>query len=81
MCLAVPGLIKSIENSDPLNRMGKVSFDGLLREVNLSLVPEAVVGDYVIVHVGMALHQVDAEEAQKIIEDIRAVQGPDRSEG
>ena len=56
MCLAVPGeLIRIEEHDDPLWRMGQVSFDGVLREVSLACVPEARLGDFVLVHVGFAL--------------------------
>jgi hydrogenase expression/formation protein HypC len=66
MCLAVPGKIVSIRESDPLLRAGKVSFGGVLKEVSLAYVPEAKVGNYVIVHVGFALSIVDEEEAQQV---------------
>jgi hydrogenase expression/formation protein HypC len=75
MCLAVPGLVQSIEGDDPMKRMAKVSFEGLIRQVNITFVPDVKVGEYVIVHVGMALSKVDAEEARKIIEDVKLVQG------
>lgn len=66
MCLAIPGKLISIDTSiDPAFRTGKVSFDGILRQVNLSMVQEAAVGDYVLVHVGVAIGVVDEEEAQK----------------
>ncbi|MGB7563396.1 MAG: HypC/HybG/HupF family hydrogenase formation chaperone [Prochlorococcaceae cyanobacterium] len=56
MCLAVPGeLIRIEENDDPLWRVGQVSFAGVLREVSLACVPEARLGDFVLVHVGFAL--------------------------
>ena len=67
MCLAVPGRIESIEEGDsPINRMGKVSFGGILKDVNLAYVPEAGVGDYVIVHVGFALNKIDETEAEEV---------------
>lgn len=66
MCLAIPGKITEITHAlDETFRIGKVSFDGLLKEVNLSMVPEAQVDDYVLVHVGVAISIVDEEEAQK----------------
>lgn len=72
MCLAVPGKIISIsENDDPILRMGKVSFGGIVKEVNLAYVPEAQVGDYVIVHVGFAISKLDEAEAQKVFEYLR----------
>jgi hydrogenase expression/formation protein HypC len=55
MCLAVPGKIISIQGEDPLSRIGKIDFGGVLKEASLAYVPEAEVGDYVIVHVGFAL--------------------------
>jgi hydrogenase expression/formation protein HypC len=68
MCLAIPGKIESITGSkgDVLNIKGKVNFGGILKEVSLAYVPEAKVGDYVIVHVGFALSLVDQEEAMKV---------------
>jgi hydrogenase expression/formation protein HypC len=68
MCLAVPGKILSIQGDDPLGRVGKVSFGGIAKEVNLACVPEANVGDYVIVHVGMAISTLDEEEARRVFE-------------
>ena len=66
MCLAVPGKILSIAGEDPLLRAGRVSFGGIVKEVNLAYTPEAAVGDYVVVHVGFALSIVDEAEAQEI---------------
>lgn len=65
MCLAIPGKIISITtDADNPFRSGKVSFGGITREVNLSMVPEAGEGDYVLVHVGAAISTVDEEEAR-----------------
>jgi hydrogenase expression/formation protein HypC len=71
MCLAVPGKILSIVGEDPLQRAGRVSFGGIVKEVNLACVPEAKVGDYVIVHVGLAISTVDQEEAERTLEYLR----------
>lgn len=68
MCLAIPGKVLSISGEDPLMRTGKVSFGGILKEVNLAYVPEAVVGDYVLVHVGCAIGKVDETEAERVFE-------------
>lgn len=66
MCLAIPGKIVSISAQlDETFRSGKVSFGGILKDVNLCMVPEAQTGDYVLVHVGVAISVVDEEEAQK----------------
>ena len=64
MCLAVPGKLISVSGAD-LNRTGRVSFSGVVKEVSLAYVPEAQIGDYVIVHVGFALSVVDEVEAQR----------------
>ena len=65
MCLAIPGKIISITNQlDETFRFGKVSFGGIMKEVNLCMVPEASIGDYVLVHVGVAISVVDEAEAQ-----------------
>ncbi|MBM3890270.1 MAG: HypC/HybG/HupF family hydrogenase formation chaperone [Verrucomicrobia bacterium] len=68
MCLAVPGKIISVSGDDPLQRMGKVNFGGIVKDVSLAYVPEAKVGDYVVVHVGFALNVVDEEEANQVFE-------------
>lgn len=66
MCLAIPGKVISISGDDPLTRMGKIDFSGVVKEASLAYVPEVQIGDYVIVHVGFALGKVDEEEAQKV---------------
>lgn len=68
MCLAVPGRILTETTDDPLTRVGRVSFGGIVKEVNLAYVPEARVGDYVMVHVGFAISTVDEQEAQRVFE-------------
>lgn len=67
MCLAVPGKIISIDG-DGLNRTGKIDFSGIVKEACLAYVPEAILGDYVIVHVGFALSTVDEEEARRVFD-------------
>jgi hydrogenase expression/formation protein HypC len=66
MCLGVPGKIVSVEANDLGIPMGKVSFGGIAKEVCLAYVPEAEVGDYVIVHAGFALSRLDEQEAQEV---------------
>lgn len=69
MCLSIPGkLIEITAQLDETFRTGRVSFDGIIKEVSLTLVPEAQVGDYVMVHVGAAIAMVDEEEANKTFE-------------
>lgn len=62
MCLAIPGKLLSIDHSSS-PRMGIVSFGGVQKQICLEWLPEAVVGNYVIVHVGFALSTVDEHEA------------------
>jgi hydrogenase expression/formation protein HypC len=71
MCLAIPGKITSLAGDEPLSRTGKVDFGGILKEVNLAFVPEAKVGDYVVVHVGFAISVVDESEANTVFEYLR----------
>lgn len=71
MCLAVPGQITSITDNDPLTRRGMVSFGGITKEVNLSFVPDTGVDDFVMVHVGFAISQVDEKEAKEVFEYLK----------
>ncbi len=73
MCLAVPGQIISISGDDPLTRTGKVSFGGTVREVNVACVPDVKIGDYVLVHVGMAISIIDPSEAEVIFQYLREI--------
>ncbi len=71
MCLAVPGKLVSVDEGPALTRTGKVNFGGILKDVNLAYVPEAKLGDYVLVHVGFALSIVDEAEANQVFEYLR----------
>ncbi len=74
MCIAINGKIKAITvQMDDTFRMAKVSFSGIMKEVNLSMVPEAKVGDYVLVHVGVAISVVDEKEAKLTFEYIKQI--------
>ncbi len=78
MCLAVPGQVLNIEE-DQL-RMATVSFGGVTKSISLALVPEAVVGDYVIAHVGFAISKLDEEAARRTLQtyaDLVASVSPD----
>lgn len=70
MCLAVPGKILSITGED-FARAARVSFDGVVKEVSLAYVPEANVGDYVVVHVGFAISLLNEEEAQRTLDYLK----------
>ncbi len=66
MCLAIPGKVLSIEHQyDGRVKMAKVQFGGIIKEVSLEMVPQAKVGDYVLVHVGVAISIVNEEEAKR----------------
>ena len=74
MCLAVPGRIVTILEEENLGlRRGRVNFGGILKEVRLDYIPEARVGDYVLVHVGFALTVVDEREAQRVFEALHEI--------
>jgi hydrogenase expression/formation protein HypC len=68
MCLAIPGKLISVTDAQPLLRTGKVSFGGVFREVNMALVPEASVGDYLLVHAGIAIGIIDEREAERVFD-------------
>lgn len=65
MCLAVPGKITDINGDDPISRTGKVSFAGVIKEASLALLPDAGIGDYVLVHAGFAITLLNETEAQR----------------
>jgi hydrogenase expression/formation protein HypC len=73
MCLAVPGQIVSVAGEEPLTRTGRVSFAGIVKDVSLAFVPEAQVGEYVLVHAGIALNTVDEDEAQRVFEYLEQI--------
>ena len=73
MCLAVPGQILSVEEREG-SRLAQVRFGGVVRETVLDLVPEAEVGDYVMVHVGFAISRVDADEAEHTLSLLREIE-------
>ncbi len=74
MCLAIPGKINSIElQYDGKVRMAKVNFGGIVKEASLEMLPEAEIGDYVLVHVGVAISKVDEEEAHKTFKYLKEI--------
>jgi hydrogenase expression/formation protein HypC len=64
MCLAIPGKIVNSQTENGI-RVGQVQFGAVMRQTCLDLVPEASIGDYVLVHVGFAMSVVDREEAER----------------
>jgi hydrogenase expression/formation protein HypC len=71
MCLAIPAKVVSIDET--LNRMAEVDILGISRQVSLDLVPEAVVGDHVLVHAGYAIQVVDEQYAAETIELLKTL--------
>lgn len=72
MCLAVPGKVLEVEDRAG-SRVARVQFGGITRTAYLDFVPEAVAGDYVIVHVGFAISRLDAKEAEKTFRILEAM--------
>ena len=72
MCLAVPG--KIIEIREDNLRMGRVSFGQVFKEVSLAFVPKAGIGDYVMIHAGMALEVIDEKAATKVFEALKELE-------
>ena len=68
MCLAIPGRVISIAEEDEILRQGRVDFGGVIKQVSLACVPDSVVGQYVLVHAGMAISVVDETEAERVFE-------------
>jgi hydrogenase expression/formation protein HypC len=66
MCLAVPGRLLDAAGDDPLTRVGRVDFGGVVKEINLAFAPEARVGDHLLVHVGFAIAVIDEAEAERL---------------
>ena len=74
MCLAIPGKVLSIEGDDPLMRVGRIDFDGVIKQINLAYVPQAEPGDYVLVHVGFAISVIDEAEAMRVFELLQQIE-------
>lgn len=86
MCLAIPGKVVSIAGlkDEPLQRIGQVSFGGILKEISLAFVPEAQIGDYIIAHAGVAISRVDEKEAQRnllYLQEIDVLEDPPLEKG
>lgn len=79
MCLAIPGKLLEIKGDDPLLRCGKVSFGGLVKEINLAYTPEAEIDDYVLVHVGFAISIIDEKEANKVFQYLEEIESANDS--
>jgi len=73
MCLGVPGEILEISGDEPFTRRARVSFAGVERDICLAGVPDAQVGEFVIVHAGFALNRVNREEAEEVFGYLRRI--------
>ena len=72
MCLGVPGKLVEVDRQgDPPT--GKVEFGGIVKDVCLAFTPEAEVGQYVLVHVGFALSQIDEAEAEEVFSYLQQI--------
>ena len=80
MCLAIPGKILDITGGEPLMRHGRVSFGGIIKAINLAFVSDARVGDYVLVHAGLALSVINEEEAQTVFDFLEQIDESGRAE-
>ncbi len=80
MCLAIPGRIITIQNNDePCLRSAMVSFGGITKRINISMVPEAGEKDYVLVHVGVAITIIDEKAAEETLRYLKELESPDHS--
>jgi hydrogenase expression/formation protein HypC len=73
MCLGIPGLIVERDDRGDALPSARVEFGGIQRKVCIACVPDAVPGDYVIVHAGIAISRLDAEEAERLLEHLRTI--------
>lgn len=73
MCLAIPGQLLEIRGDDPLLRTGRVSFNGIVKEIHLVCTPEARVNDHVLVHVGFAISVIDEAQAARLLRTLDAL--------
>lgn len=71
MCLAVPGKVVTWLDRDPLFARAEVEFEGVRRVCHMACVPDVEIGEFVIVHAGVAINRVNVEEAERILNDLR----------
>jgi hydrogenase expression/formation protein HypC len=76
MCLGVPGRLTEWLDREPLLARGMVEFDGVRRECHLACVPEAAVGDYLVVHAGIAISRIDTSEAERLLHELQSAGEP-----
>ncbi|NLS90783.1 MAG: HypC/HybG/HupF family hydrogenase formation chaperone [Planctomycetaceae bacterium] len=79
MCLGIPGRVLEVYEQDSLP-MGKVDFNGIVKEACLAYTPEAEVGDYVLIHVGFAISRIDEQEAAEIFQYLDEIEAAGMAE-
>lgn len=80
MCLALPAKVVEIIGGEPLMRQAKVDFGGASRQISLACLPDAQVGDWVLIHAGIAISRLDVDEAEAVLSDLRELSEVDRNE-
>ncbi len=80
MCLALPAEVVQVRGNEPLTREAQVDFGGVRRRISLACLPEAQVGDWVLVHAGVAISRLDEEAARAIIADLHRLTELDQEE-
>jgi hydrogenase expression/formation protein HypC len=80
MCLAIPGRVLEASNVG-LNRIAKVQFGGVTRQIYLDFVPDANPGDYILAHVGFAISVIDQAEAERTYALLEEMGAFDEEEG
>jgi len=73
MCLAVPGKVVSIDESNPDLKIAKVNFSGVMKDVCVQWLPDLKVGEYVLVHVGFALNKIDEKDAIETLQILKEI--------
>jgi hydrogenase expression/formation protein HypC len=73
MCLAIPGLVVRWIQREDTFAQAEIEFDGVRRICQMACVTEAEVGDYVIVHAGIAISRIDSEEAQRVFDELSSL--------
>ncbi|MDP2364865.1 MAG: HypC/HybG/HupF family hydrogenase formation chaperone [Ignavibacteria bacterium] len=71
MCLAIPGKIVSIDESNPELKMAKVNFGGVMKAICIQWLPDVKVGEYILAHVGFALNKIDEKDAEETLQILR----------
>ena len=71
MCLAVPGKVTSINDSNPELKMAKVNFNGVTKDICIQWLPDVKIDDYVLVHVGFALNTIDEKDAIETLQMLK----------